>query len=122
MKSSLKKMLCSFLVFAIAWVPFQYAQAGMIGSEAVIASVSASQADRNTVNNFFNRAETATQLQALGVDPVSAKARVNTMTDSEIATLAGKINQLPAGADSSWGAVIVLALIIWAVWYFAFRR
>ena len=119
---SLKKMLCSFLVIAIAWVPFQYAQAGMIGSEAVIASVSASQADRNTVTNFFNRAETATQLQALGVDPVSAKARVNTMTDSEIATLAGKINQLPVGADSGWGAVIVLALIIWAVWYFAFRR
>ena len=121
MKSSLKKMLCSFLMFAITMVPFQYAQAGMIGSDAVISSA-ASQADRNTVTNFMNRAETATQLQSMGVDPASAKARVANMTDLEIATLAGKINSLPAGADSGWGALIVILLIVWAVWYFAFRR
>jgi hypothetical protein len=121
MKSSLKRMLCSFLVIAMAMLPFQSGQAGMIGSDAVIASA-ASQADRTTVTNFLNRAETATQLQALGVDPVSAKSRVANMTDAEVASLAGKINQLPAGADSGVGTLLVLALIIWAVWYFAFRR
>ncbi len=121
MKTSLKRMLCSFLVIAMAMLPFQSGQAGMIGSDVVIASA-ASQADRNTVTNFLNRAETATQLQALGVDPVSAKSRVANMTDVEVASLAGKINQLPAGADSGAGTLLVLALIIWAVWYFAFRR
>jgi hypothetical protein len=122
MKSSLKRMLCSFLVIAMAMMPFQYGQAGMIGSDAVIASA-ASQVDRNTVTNFLNRAETATQLQALGVDPVSAKSRVASMTDAEVALLAGKINQLPVGADGSgWGALLLVALIVWAVWYFAFRR
>ena len=121
MKSSLKRMLCSFLVIAMAMLPFQSGQAAMIGSDAVIASA-ASQADRNTVNNFFNRADTATQLQALGVDARSAKERVSAMTDVEVASLAGKINSMPVGADSTLGTVILIALIIWAVWYFAFRR
>src|SRR3954471_19987627 len=121
MKSSLKRMLCSFLVIAMAMLPFQSGQASMIGSDAVITSP-ASQVDRTTVTNFLNRAETATQLQALGVDPVSAKERVASMTDEEVASLAGKINQLPAGADSGWGSLILLVAIIWAIWYFAFRR
>ena len=121
MKSSLKRVLCSFLVIAMAMLPFQYSQAGMIGSDLAIASA-ASQADRNTVTNFLNRAETASQLQALGVDPQSAKERVAAMTDSEIASLAGKINSLPVGANSGAGTLLLVILIIWAVWYFAFRR
>ena len=51
MKSMLKRILCSFLVIAMAWVPFT-TQAGMIGSDAAITSA-ASQADRNTVVNFL---------------------------------------------------------------------
>ena len=47
MKSSLKRVLCSFLVIAMAMLPFQSGQAGMIGSEAIIASA-ASQADRTS--------------------------------------------------------------------------
>ena len=121
MKSSLKRILCSFLVIAMAMLPFQSGQAGMIGSEAVIASA-ASQADRNTVTNFLNRADTATQLQALGVDAQSAKARVASMTDAEVASLAGKINTLPVGADSGAGTLLLVLLIVWAIWYFAFRR
>jgi len=121
MKSSLKRVLCSFLVIAMAMLPFQSGQAGMIGSDALIASA-ASQADRNTVTNFLNRADTASQLQSMGVDAKSANERVAAMTDQEVATLAGKINSLPAGANSAWGTLIVILLIVWAVWYFAFRR
>ncbi len=121
MKSSLKRMLCSFLVIAMAMLPFQSGQAGMIGSD-LVASSAASQADRTTVTNFFNRAETTSQLQSLGVDAQSARARVAAMTDAEVTQLAGKINSLPVGADSGLGGLIVLGLIIWAIWYFAFRR
>lgn len=120
MKSSLKRMLCSFLVIAMAMLPFQ-SQAGMIGADAAIVSA-ASQADRTTVTSFLNRAETATQLQSLGVDPASALSRVASMTDAEVASLAGKIHQLPVGADSGLGSLLVLALVVWAIWYFAFRR
>src|SRR4051812_18044865 len=84
---SLKRILCSFLVIAMAMLPFQSGQASMIGSDGVISSP-ASQAARNRVTNFLNRAKTATQMQALGVDPVSAKQRVASMTDEEVASLA----------------------------------
>ena len=120
MKSMLKRILCSFLVIAMAWVPFT-TQAGMIGSDAAIVSA-ASQADRNTVVNFLNRTDAAAQLLSMGVDLKSAQARVSSMTDAEVAQLAGKINSMPAGADSGLGTLLVLALVIWAVWYFAFRR
>ena len=121
MKSSLKRVLCSFLVIAMAMLPFQSGQAAMIGSDAVIASA-ASQADRNTVTNFLNRAETATQLQALGVDAKSAKERVNAMTDGEVASLAGKVTSKAGGADAGAGPLSPVPPITWGVGELALRR
>jgi hypothetical protein len=42
------------------------------------------------------------------------------MTDEEVRSLAGKIAAAPAGADV--GSVVLVLVIIWAIWYFAFRR
>jgi cbb3-type cytochrome oxidase subunit 3 len=42
------------------------------------------------------------------------------MTDAEVQMLAGKINSMPAGADSGW--IIVLLLVGVAVWWIWFRR
>lgn len=120
MKATLKRMICSFMVLAIGMLPLQSVQAGMIGADQLISSA-ASQADRTTVSNFLNRAETATQLQSLGLDANTAKSRVASMTDEEVASLAGKINALPAGA-SGLGELLVLVLLIWAVWHFVLRR
>jgi hypothetical protein len=42
------------------------------------------------------------------------------MTQEEVNQLAGKIDTLPAGAsDSGWwiAAAVVLAIVIWYVWY-----
>ena len=120
MKATLKRMICSFLVLAIGMLPLQSVQAGMIGADQLISSA-ASQADRTTVSNFLNRAETVTQLQSLGLDASTATSRVASMTDEEVASLAGKINALPAGANGL-GELLVVALIIWAVWHFVVRR
>ncbi len=116
MTSILKKMICQFMMLAMAMLPFQ-SQAGMIGAEQVITSATA-QADRTTVTNFLNRGETVSQLQSLGLDAQTASERVAAMTDAEVATLAGKVNALPAGADG----LVVLILVVFFIWYFAFRR
>ena len=42
------------------------------------------------------------------------------MTDDEVGTLAGKIHSLPAGADG--GGLALLILVVFFIWYFAFRR
>jgi len=101
------------------WSPMQLAQAGMIGTDQV-ASV-ASQADRDTVLQFVGRAEVTSQLQSLGVDPATVKDRVAAMTDQEVQSLAGKIQSMPAGADST-GVVILLLVVAAVVWWVWFRR
>jgi hypothetical protein len=69
----------------------------------------------------LDRAETTAQLQAQGIDPDMARARVAAMTDQEVQAMAQDMQTAPAGALSSggWLAVVVIAA---AVWYFAFRK
>jgi len=56
-------------------------------------------------------------VQALGLDPASAKDRVAAMTDSEVQSLAGRINSMPAGADSSGVVLLIIVIaVIWWVW------
>lgn len=118
MKMTIRNLLCRLMVVALMMLPFQTGQAGMIGTDQVIA-VSGAQADRNTVMRVLGRAETISQFQSLGLDSGTAAERVAAMTDDEIRTLAGNINAAPAGAD---GGLALLVLVIFFVWYFAFRR
>jgi hypothetical protein len=88
----------------------------MIGTDQVVAS--STQADRTTVLNFLTRSDVANKLHSLGIDPSNAKERVAAMSDQEVQSLAGRINSLPAGADISWGGVLLVILIAAAVWWF----
>src|SRR5205085_4363471 len=97
------KTISRLLIALMIWMPYQIATAGMIGTDQVVASTS--QADRTTVLNFLSRSDVANQLQSLGIDPSNATDRVAAMTDQEVQQLAGRINSLPVGADTSWGAV-----------------
>src|SRR3990170_7655075 len=119
MKSSWARMLCRLLMVLMIWSPMQLAQAGMIGTDQLVTAPSA--ADRTTVLEFLGRADVANQLQSLGLDAKSATERVAAMTDAEVQMLAGKINGMPAGADST-GVIILLLLVGAAVWWIWFRR
>lgn len=116
MSSSMKKMTCRALVVSLLALSFQTANAGMIGADQAAA-----QSDRAMVLSVLSRAETASQLQAQGIDPAAARARVAAMTDQEVQALAQDIQTAPAGAMSSggWWAVVIVAALIW---YFAYRK
>jgi hypothetical protein len=102
----------------MAWTPYQFAQAGMIGTDQV--ATTSSQAERNAVLSFLGRSDVASQLQSFGLDSATAKDRVAAMTDQEVRTLAGQIDAMPAGAKSSgW---IVLIIIVAIVWWVATKR
>jgi len=101
------------LVVLMVWTPYQVAQAAMIGTDQAVTS--SSSADRGALLSFINRTDVASQLQALGLDPANAKDRVAAMTDNEVQSLAGRINSLPAGADS--GAVVLLLVVIAVIWW-----
>lgn len=111
----MKRIICRLLIVMMAWMPYQIAQAGMIGTDQVVASTS--QADRNAVLNFVSRADVTSQLQAFGLDPATAKDRVAAMTDEEVRYLSGRIQSMPAGASGSGLLLlIIIVAVIWWVW------
>jgi len=124
MTSKMKRMTCRALVVSLLALSFQTANAGMIGADQASAptqSQSQTPTPRGLVLSVLDRAETAAQLQAQGIDPAEARARVATMTDQEVQQLTQDMHTAPAGALSSggWLAVVIIAGL---VWYFAFRK
>jgi hypothetical protein len=117
MNSAFKKMICRFLAIALVALPFQTAQAGMIGTDQVNTAATV-QVDRNLVSSYLSRAQTVSEFQAVGLDTQTALDRVAAMTDDEVSTLAGQINAVPAGGDG----LVALVLVVFFIWYFAFRR
>jgi hypothetical protein len=59
------------------------ASAAIIATDQVAAS-----AERDRVKSFLDRAEVQVQMQALGVNSQAALARVNALSDDEVAALA----------------------------------
>jgi hypothetical protein len=121
MRSTMKKMTCRALVVSMLALSFQTASAGLIGADQA-AAANAAQTDRGMVMSVLDRAETAAQLQSMGIDPSLARERVAAMTDQEVRALAQDIQTAPAGAGISTSGLIAIALIAAAVWYFAYRR
>lgn len=117
MNTAFKKMMCRFLAVALITLPFQTGQASMIGTDQV-SSAATVQANRSLVLNHLNRAQTVSEFQALGLDAQQARDRVAAMTDEEVGKLAGQINAVPAGGDG----LVAVILVVFFIWYFAFRR
>ena len=74
------------------------AQAALITSEQALATP-AGDANRDRVTAFFSRDDVRQQLQAQGVSAEDAVARVQAMSDAEVAQLADRVDQAPAGGD-----------------------
>ena len=79
-------------------LPMQSAFAGMVDTDQAVSHELAGQ-DRARIKSFIDREDVLAQLQQQGVTAGEAKARVNALTDEEAHTIAGKLDQLPAGGD-----------------------
>jgi hypothetical protein len=86
------------------------AHAGMIGTEAVVNAAQAQQ-NRERLHSALNRDDVQAQLLARGVDPTQVQARVDSLTDEEMQTLATDMDQLPAGG-SVVGALVLIFLVL----------
>ena len=114
MKAFFCRLISQLLVISLISLPFS-TQAAVIGTGEVIASAQG-QADRDKVRDFLARADVQQQLQSFGLNPDTAKDRVNALTDQEVQHLAGKIDALPAGAISGGEVVLVTILVIIAIY------
>lgn len=100
-------------------LPFQTLQAGMLGTDVAIGAAQA-QSERAALHNLIGRSDVARQLQAMGLDAKAAQARVAALTNEEVHALAGRIDSLPAGADSGWGWAILIAVAV-LIWYYYYK-
>lgn len=96
-------------------LPFGPAQAGLVATDQVLQQALAQQ-DRDRVLEFLLRGDVRQQMESLGVDPNEASERLESLTDLEIARIAGRIDQLPAGQDAAsaiiGGAVAIFVILI----------
>ena len=82
------------LALAGAWQPVM---ASMISSGELLA-VEQQQAQRAKVDDFLAREDVAAELARLGVDEAVARERAQALSDQELAQLAERIDEVPAGA------------------------
>jgi hypothetical protein len=101
--------ICAGLLFLSATAP---AHSALVGTADVLKGAQA-QADRAELVQMLDRDAVRDQLAAMGVDPGEAKARVERMTDAEVARLQGRLDEAAAGGDAlSVVLVIFLVFII----------
>lgn len=86
------------------------ANAALVGTEAVVNAAQAQQS-RERVLSTLNRDDVKAQLMARGVDPSQVQARLDSLTDEEVQTLAAKMDQLPAGGDGL-GLLVFLFVVL----------
>ena len=92
------------------------AHASLVGTLPAVES-NTRAANLATVNGALAKAEVREQMAALGVSPADIDARVARLTDTELNTLAGQMQQMPAGCEvlAIIGIVFLVLLILEAV-------
>ena len=95
-----KNLISSCLIVCVTAAGFPLTAQASIVSTDEITSAAASASSRDTVSGFLARDDVRQAMLAQGVTPQAALERVQAMSDSEVAQLAGRIDQAPAGGDS----------------------
>jgi hypothetical protein len=87
------------------------ARAELVGTLQAVESSTRSQ-DLAAVSAALARQEVRQQLAALGVDAADIESRVARLTDSELRTLADRMDEMPAGGDALAVIGIVFVVLI----------
>jgi hypothetical protein len=98
--------------FTCLYIPA--AQAGMIAPSTYGQTQNGVASEqRQQLQQFLSRDDISAQLVKMGVDPAEAQARVERLSDQEVATAAERVQQLPAGGDGGIvGAIVFIFLVL----------
>ena len=108
------KPLCVFstILLLLISVPSDSVLAAMVGTEATLDLTRARQA-RDEFNRLLLREDVQSALMAQGINPVEAKARIDSLSDAEVVRIADQIDKLPAGGYLEvWIGILILAGLI----------
>ena len=101
--AKLASVFLTILMLSIT-IPYQSVLAAMIETEAMLDSTGAQQA-RDDINSLLLREDVQNALMAQGINPIEAKARIDSLSDAEVIRIADEINKLPAGAGAMFSGV-----------------
>ncbi len=109
------KPVCVFLTILMLLISFPHHSvfAAMIDTETFL-EVNRGQKARSYVNRMMVQTEVGEALIAQGIDPLEAKARLDSLSDAEVIRLAEQIEHLPAGGNAL-GVLVGAALIVFIV-------
>ena len=119
-------LISTFLLY----LPPLPARAAMINTQYAIDRDADQLFARARVRAFIGRADVMAQMRAYGISPEEALSRVDSLTDSEIDSIAGKMDRLPARAGGNYsldGSLIMFigmalyAIIAAILIYFSFN-
>ena len=108
----LKKIFVHALITSFVFVGFtQSVHAAIISTEQVVTAEVAQQ-NRTKIAATFERADVQAELQKMGISSEEAQARVAALTDAETASLAQRVDSLPAGGDIVGTLVFIFVLLL----------
>ena len=114
-------------VMTTASLPIGTIHAGMVSTKQMIEPALTPDKDESTAGDsimstarerieaILATSEVRDQMVALGVDPMEADARVASMTDQELAEIAGRLDQLPAGEGIGIGGVLIILFVVFGI-------
>ena len=113
-RKMIKPATC-FLIISFLWMSclYGYASAGMIGTETLIEK-DRSHSARDYVKRIIAKKEVRDTLISQGIDPLEAKARVDSLSDAEVVRMAEQMENLPAGGGAL-SVIVGAALVVFIV-------
>lgn len=97
-------------------VPYQSALAAIIETETIIDAAGGQEA-RDRVKSILARDDVRSALMAHGIDPLEAKARIDSLSDAEVIRISDNIDQLPAGGGT-FETILIIAFITFLILLF----
>lgn len=93
-------------------LPYQSVLAAMIETDATLGITVQGQEARNTIKSILAREDIQKVLKAQGIDPLEARARVDSLTDAEAMRITDQIEELPAGGNFLIGLLVAVGIIV----------
>ncbi|MEJ2686503.1 MAG: PA2779 family protein [Gammaproteobacteria bacterium] len=97
--------------FALVSTGLPAAQAATISTTAMMHQSDVAN-QRAKISAMLKRQDVRKELLKLGVNPADVQARVNSLTDHQVQTLADRMNQLPAGGSSLLGVLVFIFVLL----------
>lgn len=111
--NAINRIMIRLLIVSVCSIgmPMPSAQAELV-STYNLAIASQFESDRQKLDAWVQREDVRAELERNGVNPAEAKARVHALSDAEAASIAGRIDSLPAGGDFIGALVFVFVLLL----------